>query len=243
LVVLIDRYSASAAEIVAGAVQDHDRGLIVGENSFGKGLVQTVYPLSHSTGLALTTARYYTPSGRLIQRDYSHVSLYNYYSGNSPQPETKDIYTTDTGRTVYGGGGITPDVEVIIPPLSPFQDQLVRRLIVYPFEIGVGDFAKRYLARHPQIPPEFTVDDAVLQEFRSYLTERNVRFSEPDIQDHLSWLQLRIRKEVFTSAFGLDQGRRIAVEGDPQVQRALELLPKAKELAENARRVIARRTP
>src|SRR5256714_12467741 len=109
LVVLVNRGTASAAEIVAGAIQDHDRGLVVGETTFGKGLVQTVYPLSNDTGLALTTAKYYTPSGRLIQRDYSNVSLYDYYFDRDSVGDTanKEVKLTDGGRTVYGGGGIT----------------------------------------------------------------------------------------------------------------------------------------
>src|SRR5690606_18945629 len=102
--------SASAAEIVAGALQDHDRAWILGEQTFGKGLVQTVYPLSEDTGLALTTAKYYTPSGRLIQRDYSNISFYDYYSRkNGDARDLEDVRMTDSGRTVYGGGGITPD--------------------------------------------------------------------------------------------------------------------------------------
>ncbi len=120
LVVLVNRGTASAAEIVAGAIQDHDRGLIVGETTFGKGLVQTVYPLSENTGLALTTAKYYTPSGRLIQRDYSNVSLYDYYFDRDTDNNTasREVKLTDSGRTVYGGGGITPDVK-----LGPDQEQ------------------------------------------------------------------------------------------------------------------------
>ncbi len=117
IVVLVNRGTASAAEIVAGAIQDHDRGLIVGETTFGKGLVQTVYPLSENTGLALTTAKYYTPSGRLIQRDYTGVSLYDYYynrddSEDGNKSSNREVKTTDSGRTVYGGGGISPDVKI-----------------------------------------------------------------------------------------------------------------------------------
>src|ERR1700684_3150204 len=115
LVAFVNRGSASAAEIVAGAIQDHDRGLIVGEVTFGKGLVQTVYPLAENTGLALTTAKYYTPSGRLIQRDYSNLSLYDYYYNRDPESGSnanREVKLTDSGRTVYGGGGITPDVAV-----------------------------------------------------------------------------------------------------------------------------------
>ena len=121
LVVLVNRGTASAAEIVAGAIQDHDRGLIIGEATFGKGLVQTVYPLSENTCLALTTAKYYTPSGRLIQRDYNGVSLYDYYYNrdNKENGPNQDVKLTDSGRTVYGGGGITPDVSVPTPKSNP----------------------------------------------------------------------------------------------------------------------------
>ncbi|MFQ5662566.1 MAG: S41 family peptidase [Terriglobia bacterium] len=240
LVVLIDRFSASAAEIVAGAIQDHDRGLVVGETSFGKGLVQTVYPLSQSTGLALTTARYYTPSGRLIQRDFTAVSLYNYYYAQNRENNNYDAYTTDSGRTVYGGGGITPDVEVPRSELNPFQEKLVRKLILYPWNVGVGDFAKRYLARHPDISQDFEVDESVLNEFRAYLQERNLPYTEPDIQENLDWIKIKVKKELFTSVFGRDQGYRVAIGGDPQVQRAIEVLPQAKALADDARRTLAR---
>ena len=124
LVVLVNRGTASAAEIVAGAIQDHDRGLIAGETTFGKGLVQTVYPLSENTGLALTTAKYYTPSGRLIQRDYSNISLYDYYYNDRENGDAStanhEVKMTDSGRTVYGGGGITPDVKI-----ASTQDQQV----------------------------------------------------------------------------------------------------------------------
>src|SRR5246127_2166711 len=129
IVVLVNRLTASAAEIVSGAIQDHDRGLIVGEVTFGKGLVQTVYPLSENTGLALTTAKYYTPSGRLIQRDYSSVSLYDYYYNREPSDPNnggREVKMTDGGRPVYGGGGITPDVKVPAIKTTHFQDTLLQ---------------------------------------------------------------------------------------------------------------------
>jgi len=240
LVVLINRYTASAAEIVAGAVQDHDRGLIVGETSFGKGLVQTVFPLSDNNGLALTTARYYTPSGRLIQRDYTSVSLYNYYYSQNRQNNNHDVYTTDGGRTVYGGGGITPDVEVPTPELNDFQEEVTRKLVFFRFDPGVGDFAKRYLARHPEVPRDFEATAEVVDEFRLFLNEKNIRYTETDIQDNLGWIKLKIKKEIFTSVFGRDEAARVALQADPQVQRAVELLPEAKALRENLRRTIAR---
>ena len=120
MIVLVDCDSASASEIVAGALQDHDRALIVGTPTFGKGLVQTVFPLPQTSGLLLTTARYYTPTGRLIQRSYGNVSLWKYYSdpcSEAYEPETDDVRLTDNGRRVFGGGGITPDVRLAEPKI------------------------------------------------------------------------------------------------------------------------------
>src|SRR5258707_2914967 len=133
IVVLVNRYSASAAEIVAGALQDHDRAWILGENTFGKGLVQTVFPMSDNTGLALTTAHYYTPSGRLIQRDYSNISFLDYYYHNNlEQKNMQDVKMTDSGRTVYGGGGISPDEKFVFPKLNKFQiDMLIRKYAIF----------------------------------------------------------------------------------------------------------------
>src|SRR5438309_9608188 len=132
IVVLVNRYSASAAEIVSGALQDHDRAWILGENTFGKGLVQTVYPLSDNTGLLLTTQHYYTPSGRLIQRDYSNISFLDYYYGKRAQVNNPmDVKQTDLGRTVYGGGGITPDEKYEIPKLDAFQLSVARKNVFF----------------------------------------------------------------------------------------------------------------
>src|SRR5262250_3160384 len=143
MVVLVNKGTASAAEIVAGAIQDHDRGLIVGETTFGKGLVQTVYPLAENTGLALTTARYYTPSGRLIQRDYSNVSLYDYYftRENEDNNNSHEVKLTDSGRPVYGGGGITPDVKIPALQTTRFEDTLLQHYVFF-------NFAKRYIVNH-----------------------------------------------------------------------------------------------
>ena len=134
VVVIVNRYSASAAEIVAGALQDHDRAWILGDTTFGKGLVQTVFPLSDNTGLALTTQHYYTPSGRLIQRDYSSISFLDYYYGK--HGETKDpmdVKQTDLGRVVYGGGGITPDQKYDSPKLNKFQLDVLRKNAFFTF--------------------------------------------------------------------------------------------------------------
>src|SRR3982750_490910 len=159
LVVLVNRGTASAAEIVAGAIQDHDRGLIAGETTFGKGLVQTVYPLVENTGLALTTAKYYTPSGRLIQRDYSNVSLYDYYYNREGEENnaSHEIKLTDSGRTVYGGGGISPDVKIAAQKTNHFQDSLLQHYAFF-------NFAKHYVVTHPNVSKNFEVDDVVLQD-------------------------------------------------------------------------------
>jgi carboxyl-terminal processing protease len=236
LVVLVNRGTASAAEIVAGAIQDHDRGLIAGETTFGKGLVQTVYPLSENTGLALTTAKYYTPSGRLIQRDYSNVSLYDYYfnrEGEENSTASKEVKLTDSGRTMYGGGGITPDVK--IPPLKSnrFQDSLLQHYAFF-------NFAKRYSLAH-QPSKSFEVDDSVMQEFRKFLDEEKVPYTEADLIENNDWIRSSIKSEVFVDAFGQEEGLKIKAETDPEVVKALDLLPQAKALADNARKVVAER--
>ncbi len=240
LVVLMNGQSASASEIVAGAIQDHDRGLIVGENSFGKGLVQTQFPLSYDTALLLTTAKYYTPSGRLVQRDYKSVSLYDYHYNPKP-PAQPQLKLTDSGRQVYGGGGITPDITVPEAKPDSFQQLLLRRGVFFPFQIGVGDFTRYYLGEKPEITEDFVPTDAVINQFRRYLDKEHIRYTEPDIHDNLAWIKWKIRREVFTSVFGLNEGYKVELREDPQVQKAIELMPQARALYENAKRVVAGR--
>jgi carboxyl-terminal processing protease len=239
LVVLVNRGTASAAEIVAGAIQDHDRGLIVGETTFGKGLVQTVYPLSENTGLALTTAKYYTPSGRLIQRDYTNVSLYDYYferdedSGNNNNTANREVKLTDSGRTVYGGGGITPDIKFDPIKSNHFQDTLLQHYAFF-------NFAKHYVVNHH--PTEkFEVDDVVLQEFRRFLDEEKIPFTEADLLANNDWVRSSIKSEIFIDAFGQEEGLKVRAETDPEVVKALDLLPQAKQLADNAKKIVAER--
>ncbi len=241
IVVLVNHGTASAAEIVSGALQDHDRALIAGESTFGKGLVQTVYRLSENTGLALTTAKYYTPSGRLIQRDYSGISLYDYYfnrnaednsiNGTKQDDGNREVKLTDSGRTVYGGGGITPDVKIAAPKANKFQEELLRKYAFF-------NFGKHYAISH-KIDKSFQVDDGVLREFRAFLNENKIAFSEKDLTDNLDWVRSSIRSELFVGAFGQQQGMQVQAESDQMVLKALELIPKAKELADNARKIIA----
>jgi carboxyl-terminal processing protease len=241
LVILVNNNSASAAEIVTGAVQDHDRGLVVGETTFGKGLVQTVTPLSESTGLALTTARYYTPSGRLIQRDYKAMSLYEYHYERKVPEHPSEIRQTDSGRQVTGGGGITPDIVVDAPKLDKFQETLFRDAVFVPSEQGVGDFTRFFLGTKPSITHSFEVDDSVIHEFRDYLSKHNIRYTEPEMADNGDWIKRKIKQEVFMSAFGTQEGFKVLLEADPQVQKAVDALPQARALYENARKVVAQR--
>ena len=240
LVVLVNGQSASASEIVSGAIQDHDRGLIVGETSFGKGLVQTQFPLSEDTALLLTTARYYTPSGRLIQRDYKNVTLYDYHYNPKP-PHTPEVKLTDSGRQVFGEGGITPDDAVAAPKPDDFEQLLVRRGVFYPLPQGVGDFVRYYLGEKPDITKDFVVDDAVIEQFRKYLDQQHIKYTEPDIQENLAWLKWEIKREVFTTVFGLNDGYKVALQDDPQLEKAIDLIPQAKALYQNARKIVAER--
>jgi carboxyl-terminal processing protease len=240
LVVIVNGGSASASEIVTGSIQDHDRGLVVGEQSFGKGLVQTVSGLSENTGLALTTARYYTPSGRLIQRDYKDISLYDYlYNHKNPAPT--EVKLTDSGRQVTGGGGITPDVPAAPAKLNPFQENLLRHEVFFAYQGGVGNFTTYYLGSKPEVTKEFSASDSVMKTFRAHLDKEKIAYTEEDLAQNSTWIKHEIRKEVFISMFGLTEGAKVDLEEDMQLQKAIESLPQARALYENARRIVAQR--
>src|SRR5437763_6344502 len=239
LVILVNGNSASATEIVWGAVQDHDRGVIVGETTFGKGLVQTVQPLSENTGLALTIARYYTPSGRLIQRDYKSVSLYEYYERKVPEHPT-EIRLTDSGRQVTGGGGIAPDITVHEPEFNPFQKALLRADVFFAFA-SVRGFTRHYLGTRPTITREFFADQAVLADFRKFLASKNVHYTEAELADNLDWVKRKIKQEVFLSVFGQQESFKVQLEADPQLLAAVDAVPQARALYEKARKIIAQR--
>src|SRR5271170_2269651 len=241
LVILVNNNSASATEIVSGAVQDHDRGLIVGETTFGKGLVQTVTPLSENTGLALTTARYYTPSGRLIQRDYKSVSLYEYHYERKVPDHPTEVKLTDSGRQVTGGGGITPDIIVPEPKLNHFQETMLRADVFFPFDGSVGEFTLHYLGTRPVITKDFEAEDALIVDFRKFLASHNIRYTEPEFAENLDWVKRKIKQEVFISTFDQQEGFKVQLGSDPQLQKAIEAVPQARALYENARKIMAER--
>lgn len=236
LVVLVDRSSASAAEIVAGALQDHDRAWVLGETTFGKGLVQSQYPLSADTALLLTTAKYYTPSGRLIQKDYSHISFFDYYSRKEVTQNPNDERSTDSGRKVYGGGGIRPDEKFEYPKLNAFQATLRQ-----------ADATARFVAwyfgaKEPKFERGWKPDEAFLTEFHDWLLKNKIEFTESDFTVNRDWMKERLHIDVHLTAFGKDEADRLAIQYDREVAQAVKSLPKAKALLESAREVLARRS-
>ena len=236
IVVLVNRNTASAAEIVTGALQDHDRALIVGETTFGKGLVQTVFQITENTGLALTTYHYYTPSGRLIQRNYDHVSLYDYYYVRDDSDKAKDksnleVKLTDSGRTVYGGGGITPDEKIEAPKSNNFMDTLLYRDAFF-------HFAPHYLVNHT-VTRDFQVDEPVLTEFKQFLTSQDITWTNEDLTGALDWIKTNIKSELISSQFGQLQGLRAKADWDPMIQKSLTFLPEAQALEDHAHKVLA----
>ncbi len=224
LIVLVNKGSASASEIVSGALQDHDWALVVGETTWGKGLVQTVYPMTGNTGLALTTAKYYTPSGRLIQRDYE--SREDYVMGNDTTPmDEREVRMTDGGREVLGGGGISPDIEVPLSESSKFTDELERQVVFF-------DFALAYTTNHPAVPDKetFRVTDAIVADFVKFLDTRKIEHTPEQIQENRDYLEIAIKAEIYSYHFGLEERQKVLVERDDQILKALELFPLAKSL-------------
>jgi len=248
-IVLINQHSASASEIVAGALQDHDRALIVGETSFGKGLVQTVYTLDNNTGMALTTAKYYTPSGRLIQRDYS-VSSFEYYYMNDAGASIvtgggpREVKTTDSGRTVLGGGGITPDIIESVRELERFEGILASKDVFFQYArrlmsgevAAAADFTRKLQGATAGDVPDLTITDEILEDFKEYVRGRNIRFEDEDILQSNDFIKRRIKQEVYTSTFGIQEGYKIGIQGDRQVLKALEVLPEAGLLMTSGRK-------
>jgi len=250
LVILINDNTASASEIVAGAMQDHDRAVIVGQTSFGKGLVQSIIPLEYGAGLTLTSAKYFTPSGRLIQRDYSNGGFYDYYThgvgvGRDPNkepakpngPEVK----TDTGRAVYGGGGITPDESVNPRTINFSQRRLLSPTFAFTREFVNGrirGFESTKLAgpikfRYDLQPEDFKVTDAMFRAFRDYVAaDPSFKVTTAMVDRNRAFLENEIRFNLVTAAHGRVIGDRVFItSADPQVAKAVDVLPKARDLS------------
>jgi carboxyl-terminal processing protease len=255
LVILVSSGTASAAEIVAGALQDHDRALIVGESTFGKGLVQIPYPLEYDSALLLTIAKYYTPSGRLIQRDYSNSGFYDYYThGGLANDKPAAIPSgpeshTDTGRAVYGGGGITPD-EISKPAKISFAEQrLIDPIFAFALELTTGRVAglEKYKVQraiefnHDLQSTDFPVTDAVMKELKRFVAANPVFKATPEQLDRSqTFVARQLRFELATAAYGSMAALQVFNESDPQIARAVDAMPRARELALAARRVRAR---
>ncbi|MGH9404834.1 MAG: S41 family peptidase [Terriglobia bacterium] len=235
IIVLIDNDTASAAEIVTGALQDHDRAMVMGQQSFGKGLVQTEEPLSDNTMLLLTTAHYYTPSGRLIQREYSNLSTYDYYNHYDPNPLPRSqARLTDGGREVFGGRGITPDVAVPPVKLNATEQKLVDAGAFF-------DFGRSYLATHKSVPGDFRVNGRVLDEFKKFLPSESVSVSAQDFKANEAFIRQHIQTQLVQVIYGPEAAERITVEDDPLVARALGSFDQARQILAHAQRYMASR--
>jgi carboxyl-terminal processing protease len=240
IVVLVNGQSASASEIVSGALQDHDRAWIMGETTFGKGLVQAQFPLHEGAALLLTIAHYYTPSGRLIQRDYSKQSFWEYYQHrNADKPiETQDVKATDSGRKVFGGGGITPDEKYTTPQLSIFQRRMGRQ--------GAADWFYRFANHHfgekkPVLQVGWQPDDAIADKFRQFLASFKVPFTDEEFNTSREWVKNRIKYEFYFRAWDKATADRAQWAEDPEVKKGIESLPKAQSLLSQAEKVYALR--
>jgi carboxyl-terminal processing protease len=248
VIVLANRNSASASEIVSGALQDHDRALIVGETTFGKALVQSVMRLKEGAGLALTTARYYTPSGRLIQRPwdgtFDEYLTYSLRGQSTERPhDAKDLKLTDGGRKVYAGGGVEPDrrLEGPIEGFNPtkFGRTLYARQLFSTFAQRFwveGDTRQQPSGKDRQVVgPNFVVDDAMVAEFKKLVTTSGVKMDEQAFQTDLPFIKAMIRYDIDLSLFGVATARRHLMAADPQAQFAMGLFDEAERLTETAR--------
>ncbi|MBA2495103.1 MAG: S41 family peptidase [Acidobacteria bacterium] len=249
LVVLVNRNTASASEILAGALQDHDRALIVGENTFGKGLVQNPFVLDYGSMLLLTIAKYETPSGRLIQRDYSNGNLYDYYTKggtladeSQPQRPKGAESKTDSGRAVYSGGGINPDEfvksQTITTEKARFQQKLNDPIFAFVLDLAFGknkDFENYKVDRpitfeYDLKPTDYPITENLYQSFKKFATEK-YNFTPAQIEREREFVQRALRTELVIAAYGSTTSSQVFNEYDTQLKKAIELLPEAKQLA------------
>ncbi|HEY8562960.1 MAG TPA: S41 family peptidase [Pyrinomonadaceae bacterium] len=249
LVVMINGGSASASEIVAGAVQDYDRGVIVGTDSFGKGLVQRVFDLPYGTGMTLTTARYYTPFGRSLQRDYSNGSIYDYYTHNGEGEETDGAsepkpkpagspVTTPSGRTLYGGRGIQPDIKVPAQKFTPLLGRIneaafffVRQLVAGQIK-GFEGYKRDKQSFAPTIEPnDLAVNDKLFEAFRQFAAaDKTNGLTAENINSQIDYAKSRVREELATANYSTEAGAQVLLETDPQLLKAVEAVSEARKL-------------
>ncbi len=244
LVVIVDENTASASEIVAGAFQDDDRALIVGEKTFGKGLVQSVIDLPAKTGLTLTTARYLTPSGRSIQRDYTQIARYDYFNHKTPSAAVGKAYfeaRTVTDRRVFGGDGIQPDEEVkpkvmtdpeiaLLDPIFAFSRELVNGRI-----LGHAEYRSLPVqSGHRISSDDLPVSDSLLASFYEFAERRNKGFDTSSARSSAHFVRLQLRYQMIMAFYGSISAGHVLIEDDPQVAKALEVIPNAARLAHAA---------
>lgn len=241
LIVLIDADTASASEIVASALQDRQRALLIGEESFGKGLVQTIYPLRAGTGLTLTTARYYTPNGRSIQRPYNGVGFYEYYFSRQGPSEGVSEKRTNASRSArVRPGGIKPDIQVALPPgelgIRDACFEFARQLVAGQIPGHADYVVKQTQAAHRLGTNEFPITDQLVNSFREFLrTRTDLRISESRVHRNQAYIRTRIRAELITAAYGIEAAEQFLLDSDPQVMRAIEEIPKARQLRDHAK--------
>lgn len=257
VVVLVNGETASAAEIVAGALQDHDRALIVGETTFGKGLVQFPFQLDYESALLLTIAKYYTPSGRLIQRDYSNGGNYDYYfrgglaADNNAQPTTPSgpESHTDMGRAVYGGGGISPDESVKPGMISAAERHLRDVVFAFSLELTAGRipaFEQYKIQRaiefdHDLLDEDYPVTDPLFRELKAFAAKKPGFKVTPDQLDRSrAYAERQLRYNILSPAYGFRTATQVFNDADPQIARAVDAMPRARELALAASRARAR---
>lgn len=230
LIVLVNRRTASAAEVVAAALQDHDRALITGEPTFGKGVVESVASLSDGTGLALLTAEYFAPSGRCVQKPLPGTALDNPIRGIAATGPGADArqplqFHTDNGRPVTAAGGITPDVLAASWQLDPW--------LAFLNQTGMfASFASEYFSYHSKIDRSFEVNSETLEEFGNFLVGQRIRTPQEYWMKDQAYLKVHLKEALFNLAFGLDAGNEVETASDPQVEKAASLFPEVARLLE-----------